>query len=96
MAKSSSFGKGDLVEAVAKSAKLEKKQAKAAIDSLVETVVSTLKKGGKIQLTGFGTFSVSPRKKRTGINPRTGEKISIPARKVPKFTAGKALKSQIK
>jgi len=96
MAKSSSFGKGEFVDAVAKGAKIEKKQAKAAIDTCIEIIVSTLKKGGKIQLTGFGTFSVSARQKRTGVNPRTGQKIAIPARKVPKFTAGKAFKSQIR
>mgnify|MGYP001042422699 CR=1 FL=1 len=89
------IGKTELVEAVAKHARIEKSKAKAAVDATIDVITNTLKKGGKVQLTGFGTFSVARRQKRTGVNPQTGEKITIPARKVPKFAPGKALKDQI-
>ena len=89
------MGKTDLIEAVAKTTKMEKTKAKAAIESMIEIVTKELKKNGKVQLTGFGTFSTTKRKKRMGVNPKTGQKITIAARKVPKFTAGKALKETI-
>jgi len=89
------LGKTDLIEAVAKEAKLEKTKAKAAIEATVAIITKELKRNGKVQLTGFGTFASTKRKKRTGVNPKTGEKIIIPARKVPKFTAGKALKDAV-
>ncbi len=89
------IGKTELVEQVAKHAGIEKTKAKAAVDAALDVITQTLKKGGKVQLTGFGTFGVAKRKKRTGVNPQTGAKIEIPARKVPKFTAGKALKDQV-
>jgi len=86
------IGKTELVNEVAKHARIEKTKAKAAVDATIDVISGTLKKGGKVQLTGFGTFSVARRKKRTGVNPQTGGRITIPARKVPKFTAGKSLK----
>ncbi|MBN2082666.1 HU family DNA-binding protein [bacterium] len=89
------MGKTDLIEAVAKAAKIEKTKAKLAIETTIDIVTKELKKGGRVQLTGFGTFSTTKRKKRMGVNPKTGAKITIPARKVPKFTAGKALKDSI-
>lgn len=89
------LGKTDLINAVAKGAKMEKTKAKAAIEATIDIVMKELKKGGRVQLTGFGTFSTTKRKKRMGVNPKTGAKITIPARKVPKFTAGKALKEAI-
>jgi len=89
------MGKTDLIDMVAKEAKIEKTKAKAAIEMTIDIVMKELKKGGRVQLTGFGTFSTTRRKKRTGVNPKTGAKITIPARKVPKFTAGKALKEAI-
>ncbi len=95
MAPRKPLGKTDLIEAVAKETKLEKTKAKAAIEMMVEIITKELKRNGKVQLTGFGTFSSTRRKKRTGVNPKTGEKITIPARKVPKFTAGKALKDAV-
>ncbi|HES58341.1 MAG TPA: HU family DNA-binding protein [Firmicutes bacterium] len=88
-------GKTDLIDAIAKSAKMEKTKAKAAVETMIDLVTKELKKGGKVQLTGFGTFATSKRKKRMGVNPKTGAKITIPARKVPKFTAGKALKDAV-
>lgn len=89
------MGKTDLIDAVAKAAGMEKTKAKAAVENTIDIVIKELKKGGRVQLTGFGTFSTTRRKKRTGVNPKTGAKITIPARKVPKFTAGKALKEAI-
>lgn len=89
------LGKTELIDAVAAATKLEKTKVKAVIDSTIETIEKELKKKGKVQLTGFGTFAVSERKKRTGVNPKTGAQITIPARKVPKFTAGKALKDSV-
>ena len=89
------LGKTDLIAAVAKNAKMEKTKAKASIEATIDIIMKELKKGGRVQLTGFGTFSTTRRKKRMGVNPKTGAKITIPARKVPKFTAGKALKEAI-
>lgn len=95
MADKKPVGKTDLIEAIAKATKMEKTKAKAAVECMIDVVTKELKKGGKVQLTGFGTFATSKRKKRMGVNPKTGAKITIPARKVPKFTAGKALKDAV-
>lgn len=95
MAVKKPLGKTDLVEAIAKSTGLEKTKAKQAVESFIEVVGKELKKKNRVQITGFGTFSTSRRKKRTGVNPKTGEKIQIPARTVPKFTPGKALKDLV-
>jgi nucleoid DNA-binding protein len=89
------MGKTELIDAVAAATKLEKTKVKAVLDAALDAVGKELKKKGKVQLTGFGTFAVSERKKRTGVNPKTGDPIQIPARKVPKFTAGKALKDLV-
>lgn len=88
------MNKADLIEAVAKDTGLTKKDAAAAIDSVINTIKKKLKKE-PIQLVGFGTFSVAKRKARTGVNPATGEKIKIKASKVPKFKPGKALKDAV-
>jgi DNA-binding protein HU-beta len=88
--------KADLVDKMAKDADISKTAAGKALDSLIDTVTRTLKKGDKLALVGFGTFSVGKRKARTGRNPQTGATIKIPARKVPKFSAGKSLKDAIK
>ena len=95
MAVKKPMGKGDLIDTVAKVTKLEKTKAKVVIEAMLEIITKELKRNNKVQLTGFGTFSSTRRKKRTGVNPKTGEKITIPARKVPKFTAGKALKEAV-
>jgi DNA-binding protein HU-beta len=81
---------------MAKNAALTKRQAEEAFDSLIGGITSSLKKGQKVTIVGFGTFSVSKRKARKGRNPQTGEPIKIAARKVPKFTPGKGLKSVVK
>jgi DNA-binding protein HU-beta len=90
------MNKAELVEAIAKDAKISKSQAQDALDSFVSNVQRTLKRGGKITLVGFGTFATSKRSARTGRNPQTGASIRIPAKKVAKFSAGKALKDAIR
>lgn len=88
------MNKADLVEAVVKV--VEKKSlAEAAVDCVMDTIAKALKKGDKVTLVGFGTFSVSKRAARTGRNPQTGTKIKIKAKKVPKFVAGKKLKDMV-
>jgi len=88
--------KAELVEKMAGDADISKAAAGKALDSLIDAVVKTVKKGNKVALVGFGTFSVSKRKARTGRNPQTGATIKIAARKVPKFSAGKAFKDAVK
>ena len=88
--------KVELVDKMAKDAKVTKAAANKAIDSFVDGVKKALKKGEKVTLIGFGTFSVTQRKARKGRNPQTGKEIKIPARKAPKFSAGKALKTAVK
>jgi DNA-binding protein HU-beta len=82
------MNKAQLVDAIASKSGLTKADAKRALDAFTEVVVKSLKKGDKIALVGFGTFSVSQRSARTGRNPRTGEPIKIKAKKVAKFKAG--------
>ncbi|HEV3411219.1 MAG TPA: HU family DNA-binding protein, partial [Puia sp.] len=74
---------------------INKKQATAALDSFTDTIAKTLKKGDKVTLVGFGTFSVSKRAARTGRNPQTGAAIKIKAKKVAKFKAGAILSSKV-
>jgi DNA-binding protein HU-beta len=88
--------KSELIDVVAGNARISKASAAKAIDSLLNGIIKALKKGDKVTLVGFGTFSVSKRKARRGRNPQTGEEIKIPSAKVTKFTAGKALKSAVK
>jgi DNA-binding protein HU-beta len=88
--------KAELVEKMAKDAGISKAAAGKALDSLIEAIFKTVKKGNKVALVGFGTFSVSKRKARTGRNPQTGATIKIAARKVPKFSAGKTFKDAVK
>ena len=87
--------KVELVNAVAEKAGLSKKDAEKAVSATFAAVTDALKKGGKVQLVGFGTFEVRARAARTGLNPRTKETIKIAASKVPAFKAGKALKDAI-
>lgn len=88
--------KDELVTKIAKDAKLTKVQARKAMDSFFDGVTRSLKKEGKIGFVGFGTFSISKRKARTGRNPQTGQPIRIAAAKVPKFKAGKKLRAAVK
>ena len=89
--------KQDLVNSAAGSAGVTKKDAAAVLDAILESVTKSLKKGESVTITGFGTFRVSKRAARTGVNPRNpGEKIKIPAMKLPAFKAGKSLKDAVR
>jgi len=90
------LNKADLIEAIATDVNLSKADAGRALDSITKRITQTLKKGENVTLVGFGTFSVTKRKARTGRNPQTGEAIKIKARKVPKFKAGKDLTTAVK
>lgn len=87
--------KEELIEAVSKVC-CSKKEAGDCVSAFLDAITGSLSKGNKITLTGFGTFSVSKRAARMGVNPRTGEKIKIKATTVPKFKAGKSLKDAVK
>lgn len=89
------MNKSELIDHIATQSDLSKAAAARALDATIEAVTRTLKKGGKVQVVGFGTFEVSKRAARTGRNPRTGEAIKIKAAKVPKFIPGKALKDAL-
>lgn len=73
-----------------------KKQASAAVDSVLDAITDILKDGGDVNFTGFGKFAVAERGPRQGVNPRTGERIFIPGGKVPRFSAGSGLKKKVK
>jgi DNA-binding protein HU-beta len=88
--------KAELIVAIAKEADVSKATAGRALDAAVKAIKSALKKGGKVTLVGFGTFSVSKRAARKGRNPRTGAEIKIKAAKIPKFKPGKALRDAVK
>ncbi len=89
------MNKTELVAAMADAAGLSKKDAEKALKAFTDVVAEELKKDGKVQLVGFGTFEVSKRAAREGRNPQTGKTMSIPASKAPKFKAGKALKDSL-
>ena len=89
------MNKTELVEAIAKDTGLSKAASEKAVKAFVDVVSKELKKKGKVQLVGFGTFETSKRAARTGKNPQTGAAIKIPAGVVPKFKAGKALKDAV-
>jgi DNA-binding protein HU-beta len=88
--------KGELIAIIAKEAKISKASAEKTINAFTNSVTKALKKGDKLALTGFGTFSVAKRRTRVGRNPKTGKEITIPARRVAKFKAGNLLKSAVK
>ena len=88
--------KDQIIDAIANKTGLSKKQTDEVIESLLETITKALQKGDKVAFTGFGAFVISNRKARQGVNPKTGAKPQIPAMKVPKFRAGKALKEAVK
>lgn len=89
------MNKQDLVAHVADAAGLSKADATKAVDSVIDGITNSLKKGNEVRLVGFGTFAVANRAASKGRNPRTGEPINIPASKQPKFKAGKALKDAV-
>ena len=88
--------KDALVHIIVEKTGLTKKDVELVIETIVDTITDELRKGSKVTLTGFGTFKVSNRAAREGINPQTKEKIKIAAMTVPKFTAGKSLKEAVK
>jgi DNA-binding protein HU-beta len=87
--------KNELIDAVAKSSGLSKADTAKAVDGVFEEISNSLKRGDEVRLVGFGTFSVATRAASEGRNPRTGERIHIPATKQPKFKAGKGLKDAV-
>ena len=89
------MNKTELVAAIAEEAAISKKDAEKAVKAFTDVVAAELKRGGKVQLVGFGTFEVSERAAREGRNPQTGKVMPIPASKAPKFKAGKALKDSL-
>ena len=89
------MNKADLINRIAAGSKISKTQAATAIDTAVDSITAALKKGDRVALIGFGTFSVSARKARNGRNPQTGATIKIAARKVARFTPGADLKKAI-
>ena len=85
------MNKQELIDAIAAESGLSKKDSKTALEAVVKTVGTTLKKGDKVTLIGFGTFSVAARAARTGRNPQTGKELQIKAKKVVKFSTGTEL-----
>ena len=88
--------KSELVDQVAARTDLSKQDAGRAVDAVVATIEDALRRGSEVSISGFGKFHVSERGPRSGVNPRTGERIEIAASKVPRFTAGSALKTAVK
>ena len=89
------MNKGDIIDVMAAGAGVSKVQANAAVNALLEHITVALKKGERVTLVGFGTFSTSNRKARTGRNPQDGSPLKIAARRVVKFTAGAELKTAV-
>ena len=90
------MNKPELISSIAEKTMMKKKDAEAALDAFTTSVKEALKKGEKVALIGFGTFATRERAKRNGVNPRTGKKITIPAKTVPYFKVGKELKEAVK
>ncbi len=89
------MNKGELVDSVAEKASVTKKQADSVISAVVESIMEAVSSGEKVTLVGFGSFESRERKEREGRNPKTGEKMVIPATKVPAFSAGKLFKERV-
>ncbi|HLU82548.1 MAG TPA: HU family DNA-binding protein [Trueperaceae bacterium] len=96
MAKSTTVSKADLVQRVAESTSMKKRDVKDVMDAMLDQISVSLDKGSKVQLTGFGTFEIRERKARTGVKPGTTDKIKIPASKYPAFKPGKGLKDSVR
>ena len=88
--------KSEFVDRVAEQSGIGKNEASKAVDATLSVIEETLSRGGEVSFTGFGKFSVAERGARQGVNPQTGERIEIAASKVPRFSAGSALKSAVK
>lgn len=89
------MNKVELVKEISKKSKLSQKDASSAVEAMTEVITKALKKGTKVSIMGFGTWEVTKRSAREGRNPQTGKKITIKAKKVPKFRAGKTLKDAV-
>ncbi|MBF0555330.1 MAG: HU family DNA-binding protein [Nitrospirae bacterium] len=87
--------KGELVEAVMKSTEMSRDEVGKSVEAITSAIINAVRNRDKLTVVGFGTFVASERKKREGKNPRTGEPITIPAARVPKFSAGKAFKDRV-
>ena len=90
------MSKQEFVEQVASKSGLSRSEASKAVDAVLDSITDALRSGQEVSFTGFGKFSASARKARQGVNPRTGEKVDIPATTVPKFSAGSQLKQAVK
>ncbi len=90
------MNKSDIVEIVAKEGNLSIRTSEGAVNALMSNIISALSRGENVTIAGFGTFSVSKRKARRGRNPKTGEVIDIPSRKMPKFKAGGAFREALR
>ena len=90
------MNKQDIIAKVAKDTGLKKVSAAAVVDSIIDGITNSLKKGDHVSFVGFGTFKISNRKARIARNPQTGVAIRIPKRRVPRFSAGKALRQAVK
>ncbi len=88
--------KNEFVDRVAENSGLGKGEAAKAVDAVLETIEEVLRRGGDVNFTGFGKFTVADRSARQGVNPQTGEKIQIAASRVPRFSAGSSLKKAVK
>ena len=88
--------KSEFVDQVASKSGLGKGEAAGAVDAVLDTIEETLSRGGEVNFTGFGKFSVADRGARQGVNPQTGQRIEIAASRVPRFSAGSALKKSVK
>ncbi|EQD80429.1 MAG: HU family DNA-binding protein [Leptospirales bacterium] len=89
------MNKTELIEKVAKSSKLSKKDVHSVVDGFLKSIEASMKKGEKVTIVGFGTFGTVQRKARTGRNPKTGKEIKIAAKTAPKFSPGKALRESV-
>ncbi len=90
------MNKSVLIESVAKKTGLSRREATVGIDTALSLISKELKRGGKVTLTGFGTFDVGKRRARVGVNPRTGAKIKIAATKMPRFRPSRSLKKDVR
>lgn len=90
------MNKAEIIARIARDAGLTKSDALKAVDALIDNITRALRKGEKVTLVGFGSFAVSKHKARAGRNPQTGEPLKIPARRAPRFAAGKELKDAVR
>ncbi|GBL10377.1 DNA-binding protein HU [Microcystis aeruginosa Sj] len=89
------MNKGELIDQIALKASVTKKQADAVLTAVIETIIDAVSEGDKVTLVGFGSFEARERQAREGRNPKTGDKMEIPATRVPAFSAGKLFKDRV-